>query len=309
MTKRDFGAAALAGLCVLGGCGGSGEAPVEPPLQRGYDYFQGAATVGETAVVVGSNGAVLVQANGQWSRTELPGKPELIDVVACAGGFAALDFGRRLWVSDDGRAWQPRPIDTGEETLTLACDPQDRVWVAGSYATLWMSPDRGSTWSEHSLDEDAQITALRFVTADLAYAGGEFGLLLRTEDGGASWERVAGLPEVYVQDLHFTDRENGFVASSGGLLLRTTDGGASWQRERVSVDSALYRFAFLNGALHLAGDRGTLLARRGGRWLPVDYGEPVSAHLRALTGPVRGRLVVAGGQGVVREVAPAQAQP
>jgi photosystem II stability/assembly factor-like uncharacterized protein len=303
------GAAALLLACALGACGAPPQTRAPLPPVRAYDHFQGAAARGERVVVVGSNGVVLLRTDGAWQRLELPGSPELIDVVACGEGYAALAFGRAVWTSVDGERWAARPIPTEEETLALACGPGTTLWVGGSYATLWWSADGGASWQERTLEEDAQITAIQFVDAATAYAGGELGLLLRTDDGGMTWQRLAGLPEIYVQDLHFTGPDTGYVASAGGVVLHTADGGASWQPEGVPTGRGLFRFARIGDGLYLAGEQGALLRRDPSGWAPVDYGPPVYAYLRALAGRTAGSLVVAGGHGALREAAPGGSAP
>ncbi len=55
---------------------------------RRYDMLQAAAHSGEQVVVVSSVGAVVAHSDSgaSWQRTELAGRPPLIDVTACPYG-------------------------------------------------------------------------------------------------------------------------------------------------------------------------------------------------------------------------------
>ena len=96
-------------------------------------------------LVVGNHGLVLrsVDAGTTWSRQELPGWPSLIDIAACPNGqFAALATEGQVLVSaDDGQTWTANQIQTEESPQGITCDPQNRLWVVGSFTTIIVSDD------------------------------------------------------------------------------------------------------------------------------------------------------------------------
>jgi len=292
---------------LLAGC----EAPLDltgveqelaKPIHR-YDQFQAAARDDHKIVVVGGAGAVLVSADDgeNWQRTELPGKPALIDVARCADGrYIVLDTARRVWISnDDATQWQAQPIETTEAVMALTCDDQNRIWVVAGFSTILSSDDGGASWYENSLGEDAQLTSIQFIDDSTAYISGEFGMVLKSTDGGANWERVADMPgELYPQAAHFIDTENGWAVGLNGAILHTSDGGVSWQSQDSGVNIPLYGITGAGEALYAVGENGFVLRYAAGSWQELPHEHNILSYLRAASAS-RDNLLVAGGNGVL----------
>ena len=275
----------------------------ERPVKR-FDQFLSAAKNEKVTVAVSSAGSVLVTADEgkQWTRHDLPGAPNLIEIASCPdGSFAALDTMRKVWISaNDGNTWNEKGIDTAESMTTLACDSENRIWAGGSFTTLLSSADRGETWETTSFEEDAMFTDLQFVDSQFGVAVGEFGTVAFTENGGESWEIGPSIAnEFYPQATLFLDRENGYVVGLNGKILRTSDGAASWAYEDTPTDAPLYGLAKQGMELFVVGEGGVMLQRKGERWERVEHDKPVRSYLRAAL-PVGGQeLLIAGGAGAL----------
>jgi photosystem II stability/assembly factor-like uncharacterized protein len=275
----------------------------ERPVKR-FDQFLSAAKNDRASVVVSSAGAVLVTSDEgkQWTRHDLTGVPNLIEVVSCPdGSFAALDTMRRVWVSaDDGNTWNANELETPESMTTLSCDPGNRLWAGGSFTTLMSSTDKGETWETTSFDQDAMFTALQFVDHQFGVAVGEFGTVAITENGGESWEIGPSISnEFYPQAALFLDRENGYVVGLNGKILRTSNGGASWVYEDTPTDAPLYGLARQGVELFVVGEGGVMLHRKDDRWERVNHDKPVGSYLRTALPVNDQELLIAGGAGAL----------
>lgn len=268
------------------------------------DMFQAAASDGQKSVLVSSTGAALVKeaSADAWLRSDLKGRPSLIDVAACDNGdFIALDAEHGLWhLPIATNVWQSKQITTNEATLALTCAPDATVWVAGGFSTLLSSSDFGVSWQEFSLQEDLQFTAITFVSRELGYAAGEFGTVVKTDDGGKSWQRVNDLPnEFYPMDMLFADPSNGWVVGLNGIVWRTTDAGNSWNKEQTPVNASLYTLAGLGNSIVAVGDGGTVIVRKTQGWQVVPDVPSALSYLRAATVTPSGNLIAAGGAGTL----------
>ncbi|MBE0577071.1 MAG: hypothetical protein IH613_14395 [Desulfuromonadales bacterium] len=277
------------------------------PVKR-FDRFQSAAKHGETLVVVGFNGTVLVSDNGakQWQRHELPGALDLIEVVACDdGSFAALDATRRLWVSiDKGNRWDSKNIDTEDAVTTLTCAPDNKLWVGGSFTSIYSTEDKGDTWTSSSLGEDAMFTSIQFVDELYGVASGEFGMLVITSDGGESWEIGPSMPnDFYPEATLFLDHDNGYAVGLNGKILRTIDGGVSWTHEDSGIDAPLYGITMHNEDLYVFGEGGMMLHQKDGQWRQIAHGKPTRSYLRTALSVDNRHLLIAGGAGALFLVA------
>jgi photosystem II stability/assembly factor-like uncharacterized protein len=275
-----------------------------------YDQFQAAATLGQHIVVVGGRGAIVMSDDGgtSWERETLPGEPALIDVTTCGeSGFAALDINRSVWMMDAaGGGWTKSVIETPETPLTLDCTDDGTLWVAGSFSTLWTSTDRGQRWRETSLNDDLMFTAIQFLDANNGYALGEFGTVARTQDGGDTWDMLEPLPnEFYPLAAKFASLERGWVTGLNGAVLYTHDAGASWTRATTPVTAPLYGLVVAGSQVYATGDHGSLIVSQdGGPWQRLAVDAKTLSYLRGIAATDDGRLVVAGGGGVVMRVDP-----
>jgi photosystem II stability/assembly factor-like uncharacterized protein len=279
------------------------EQGLNTPVRRS-DQFQMASANDSTIVVVGNQALVLTSTDqgGTWRRSQLTGWPELIDVTSCPNGyFAALAAEGEVWVSqDDGNEWVSHAIDSEEAPQAITCDSRDRIWVVGSFSSIFSSEDAGASWDFTSLDEDTILTNIQFVDEQTAYISGEFGTLLRTTDGGETWERLPDLEDnFYPQAMYFEDTSMGWVVGLQGQILHTEDRGESWVMQQSGTLAPLFGIEAIGGELYAVGGEGTVLRQRGKQWSSVDHGKPVTGYLRALLPVGADRLLVAGQAGAL----------
>jgi photosystem II stability/assembly factor-like uncharacterized protein len=271
---------------------------------RRYDMLQAVAHNGEKVAVVSSVGAALVSNdNGaNWRRFELPGRPSLIDVTACAGGdFFALDSDRHIWHLAPGSSdWTSSSVDTPENTLSIYCAPNGRVWVSASFGTLFWSDTSLSQWNEFSLGEDMQFTAVRFVDETNGFAVGEFGTVMITTDGGDNWELREPIPnEFYPMAADFLDARTGWVGGLDGVIWHTTDAGEHWQRQGSVTSAPVYNIHANDHGVYAVGGSAKLVEFSDGQWRTFEGAPEVLAYLRGLDTLDDGSLLVAGGGGTL----------
>lgn len=280
------------------------EAASRQALRRS-DLFQAAAHTGKAVVVVGNHGLMLRSTDGgsSWQRQNFAGWPSLVDVTACGNGlFAALAVEGEVWISDDdGLTWSARPLETEEAPQAITCDPNDRLWVVGSFGTILASADGGDSWSDHSPGDDIIFNHIRFFDARTALVLGEFGAVMWSRDGGATWT-VADQPmpeEFYPLAAWFRSPQEGWVAGISGQILYTGDGGSTWTLQSTGTIVPLYGLVPVGGVLHAVGGEGTVLRLDGERWLHVEHGKPIRLHLRAHLALDEQRLLVGGAAGAL----------
>tara|TARA_R110002110_G_scaffold105212_1_gene264716 strand:- start:7395 stop:8342 length:948 start_codon:yes stop_codon:yes gene_type:complete len=308
MTKRIQLPAAILAVMIGAGC----EAPLNMeqvvaeqanPVRR-FDMFQAAAQGAGLIVVVSSMGsAVVSDDNGNtWNRSELPGRPSLIDVTACSdGSLFALDTQRRIWqLMDEGTGWESSAIDTTENTLSIHCAPDDTLWVSASFSTLYSRAANEEGWREFSLYEDLQFTAVRFVDASTGFAVGEFGTVLVTTDGGASWDAAEPVPnEFYPMAADFMDESTGWVGGLDGVIWQTRDGAQSWERQSTPTSTPVYNISAGSNHILAAGGSAKLVKLIDGQWENVAGAPEVFTYIRGLLSLDNGALLVAGGGGTL----------
>lgn len=310
-ARRALALAACAALAVLAGCGhkGGGDVAPAPAGQQAVlriDQFQAAASNGKLAVAVGGRVAVVSDiATARSLRVTLPGTPALIDVASCAdGSFAALDFYRKVWFSDDSADhWTARPIDGNWRPLALTCDRHNKVWVVGSGTTIAASADRGASWQQRDFKQDAMFNSIQFVDADNGFITGEFGAVYRSTDGGASWNAAPSIPnDFYPYAALFVSPLEGYVSGLAGAMLRTVDGAKTWSA--LENPGALPQFGLSRqgGAIYSVGMGGSLQRLDNDRWTAIDYGAPAPAFLRAIAPAGADRLLIAGALGAFKLV-------
>ncbi len=274
--------------------------------QRRYDMFQAVAHSGREVVVVSSVGAILTSADSgaSWERQELEGRPALIDVTACqSGDFFALDSDRRVWRQADDGSWEPSTIDTPENTLSIHCAPNGRLWVSASFSTLYWSEGDLSEWTEFSLYEDLQFTAVRFVDEQTGFALGEFGTVMATIDGGETWEQREFIPnEFYPMAVDFLDADTGWVGGLDGVIWQTTDGGLSWERQRTVTSAPIYNIHASDSGVFAVGGSAKLVELRDGEWRNFEGAPKVLAFMRGVEILENGSLLVAGGGGTLATI-------
>ncbi len=255
------------------------EAELHKSVRR-TDQFLALATNGTVVTAVGSAGLILSSPLGassedalQWTRTELAGQPNFIDIDSCPdNSLVALAVERQIWIStNDGQDWTKSDLPTQEDMLSIACTPGGDYWVVGSFSTMLHSSDKGASWEESSLGDDAILTRVQFFDAQNGLIAGEFGLIAKSEDGGQNWQSSNNIPdEFYPSGSYFADPQHGWVVGLDGAILYTGDGGDSWEKQDTPTNFPLYGLHAKGGRLFVFGDHGTVLELDGQHWVAVD---------------------------------------
>ena len=275
---------------------------------RRYDVFQAAAQFGNRLAVVSSTGTALVTDDngGSWERHDLAGRPSLIDVTACpSGDMFALDSQKHVWkLPLTGTKWESSLLDTMEDTLSIHCAPNGKLWVTASFATMYWQDNPGSeSWQEFSLYDDLQFTTVRFVDETTGFAVGEFGTVIATTDGGVTWEQRTPIPnDFYPMAADFADASHGWVGGLDGVIWHTSDGARTWERHETITPSPIYTIRSSGDDVFAVGGNAKLVEFRDGAWQWV-YGRPrVLTFFRGIEVAHDGAILIAGGRGFLHFV-------
>ncbi|HKK04070.1 MAG TPA: YCF48-related protein [Gammaproteobacteria bacterium] len=291
--------------------------------------------VGETLVVVGERGQVLISEDQgrSWTQQRTPTRALLTGT----------------WFHDRNLGWAVghdavilRTEDGGETWCRVHVAPEldlplFDVWFAdaqngfaiGAYGYFLRSSDGGRTWQEEALeeiepessaeDEDADggdegwggddwldnITDMHLnrVVLDAAgrlYLVAEAGIVFRSDDQGRTWLRL-GTP----YDGSFfnglpPDDDSLLIFGLRGNMFRSWDAGASWRKIRLPVDSSLFGGARLrDGHIIVVGSAGVmLLSDEGDSYRLVQ--RPDRKALTSAMGTSDGAVIVIGEPGVER---------
>ncbi len=275
---------------------------------RRYDVFQAAAQFGNRLAVVSSAGTAIVSDDngGTWQRHDLAGRPSLIDVTACpTGDMFALDSQKHVWpLPLTGTEWESSLLDTMEDTLSIHCGPNGKLWVTASFATIYWRDDPGSgAWQEFSLYDDLQFTAVRFVDAATGFAVGEFGTVIATTDGGVTWEQRTPIPnDFYPMAADFADALHGWVGGLDGVIWHTSDGAQTWERHETITPSPIYTIRSSGDDVFAVGGNAKLVEFRDGTWQWVHGRPRVLTFFRGIEVASDGAILIAGGRGFLHFV-------
>lgn len=292
-----------AALLAVGGAPADAGGPAHTaanPIFR-YDRFQAVARSDAAVVAVGAFGAILASGDqgNTWQRTELPGRPPLIDVAACGDGFAVLDMGRKVWFGGPGQGWQAVDLPTPDVPLDLTCDAAGHVWAIGARGAVFESADRGITWTDHSTGEDVQLLNIAFDASGFGIISGEFGTVLTTTDSGRTWQNGEPVSaDFYPQAMHLGADRQAWLVGLGGTIFATADGGATWERRQAPTEAPLYGVVAQGASLLVVGASGVALRETGATWQAVELPTGHFSDIRGIVAVDHG-VVLAGSGGAL----------
>lgn len=310
--RRPERAVALAlAMVVLSGVVGCVPTPDFEPVRSELakpvlriDAFQSVASNGKV-VVAGTARGVVVRSDATGanrSRHALAQPSSIVAMTHCPdGSFAALDFYRKVWVSDpDAQRWTGRSIPSRSNLVALTCGPTGRLWLVGSHTTILSTDDGGASWTTHSLGEDAILTTVQFIDDRNGVITGEFGLHLVTSDGGVSWRKRQPIPkEFYPYAALFTDAQKGWISGLAGVVLHTEDGGRTWTEQANDAGAPINALLQVGEEQFGLGAGGQIVTRRDRRWIPVGYAKARPALWAAGAAISELSMVVAGPGGAL----------
>lgn len=172
-VPRD--AARGAGIWVIAGEQGGAGAVVRTSYPERFDAVQSTSTEplaavasdGSRFVAVGRGGVALTSTDGAtWTRSTLPGAPDLVDVAFGASRWAAVTAAGKVLVSDDATTWRSLAIgasapSAGDIAIRHAAGTPDVLVLAGDAATVvWGEKKEVSAPSADPATLVARVTQL-----------------------------------------------------------------------------------------------------------------------------------------------------
>jgi hypothetical protein len=199
-----------------------------------------------------------------WSGVLDPSRPR-----RNLGAFAAFTFADRARLfGADARPWSDVPEATKRE-------------VAPPAGGLLLAPPPWTSWLSVEGDlPDGEVRSVAVTADGSLFAATDAGGVHRSTDGGATWlKKSEGLGAKEVTVLFADARGDLWAGTTDGTVARSLDGGDTWE------------------AL-----RGTLVKRKGRRWVRVDTRMPKSPVRCLAVGALRGRRSLFAGtdQGIYR---------
>ena len=272
------------------------------------------------------------------SRSLMLGIARVGDTLVVVG-----DRGHVLISEDEGRSWNQKRTPTRAPLTGLWFHDRNLGWAVGHDAVILRTEDGGETWCRtHFAPElERPLLDIWFEDANHGFAVGAYGYFLRSRDGGLSWreeelvilaadaadagEDVAGdddfddeldddadsdeedewLDDGPATDLHLNRVIPGpggflFLMAEAGTVFRSDDAGASW----LALDPP-YDGSFFGGVS--PDDRSMIVyGLRGNMFRSWDDGEtwrrlthPVDSSLFGGTRLADGGVLVVGTAGVM----------
>ena len=204
--------------------------------------------------------------------------PADVAQMSAAGSAFAADAGAMAPTQPED--WKLESITPGLWPQAMAMAGPDAGWIGANHARLLERTPAG--WRESRIELEPGVEALDLNVLDLALSPdgggvlvGSRGLVARLDDG--VWRQVAvpaSLAGHNLRAVDLTPDGSAWIAGSGIARWHPSEG---WRVEQPT-DFALMGIDMVNDEGGWAvGLAGTILERRGGRWLPVP--SPVGADL------------------------------
>lgn len=297
------------------------------------------ATVGDTFVVVGDRGHVLISEDQgrSWVQQRTPTRM-LLSGVWFHGrdlGWAVGHDAVILRTEDGGETWclvhaapeLERPL------FDVWFEDERNGFAVGAYGYFLRSSDGGQSWREESLalvdaaadgqpgedsddldeargDEDwmdddsfaADLHLNRIVRDDRGrlYLMAEAGTVFRSEDRGRTWVALAPPYDGSFFGGLSLDDDSLLVFGLRGNMFRTWNAGATWREVRLPVDTSLFGGARLpDGTIIIVGTAGVMLMSREGDRFRLVQRADRKALMSAIPAG-DGAVVVIGEPGVER---------
>lgn len=250
------------------------------------------------------SGVVLRRRNGPWTEMRVEGaeRPNVLFGVHGSGSSSVWAVGQHgtilRWQGDQAQVVGTR--STNRDLLSVWASGPDDVWaVGGSIA----QPESGAAllhfdgqvWSADPLERS--LTLLRAVYGNGpkdVWAVGNRATVLHYNGQGWSAERVSGLTRANLRGLWVGEGGTVWVVGEGGVVLRRQAGpGGRWEALPTESRYSLHAVWGVGTGTEEEGlwvggadpvQRGVLLARRGGAWVPVQGQGVAFTGVEAITG-------------------------
>lgn len=281
----------------------------------------------------------------EWSLVMPLARESLVlDIAQVGETFVVVgDRGHVLISEDQGRSWIQKRTPTRVPLTGVWFHDRTLGWAVGHDAVILRTEDGGETWCQvHSAPElERPLFDVWFSDAQNGFAVGAYGYFLRSSDGGLSWreEQLEVLDAVGADnDEEFADDElaedeldddgawddedwadddsatadlhlntinqdsNGrlFLAAEAGVVFRSDDAGHTWLALDPPYDGSFFgAVAPDDQSLLVFGLRGNMFRTwdAGATWRRVDL--PVDSSLFGGARLPNGGVIVVGTAGVM----------
>jgi photosystem II stability/assembly factor-like uncharacterized protein len=189
----------------------------------------------DKTIVVGQEGAIYLEMDGDWRQVSTPTDQRLFSVAMTGEGLgiAVGGFGTVLRTLDGGVTWEVIPLNW-EEILNDFLEPHiydvsisknGVITIVGEFELVMQSHDKGESWTVANKG-DASLFALSLNETGTGFAVGQNGTVIKTSDTGLSWNTVNAGGTGILLDVW---SGHGEVAVIGiRQMLRSSDDGVSW---------------------------------------------------------------------------------
>lgn len=223
--------------------------------------LKGIANKGEVAVVVGTDGAVLMSKNGIDWKSQISGTVENLNAVASNFNFnlfVAVGSDGIIIYSEDGKIWHPGSNAVAVELNSITCS-NSRFVAVGENGVILTSVD-GSAFTPVVSPVEEDLNDIIY-DGETFVAVGKNGTIITSEDG-LSWTVQTSGTSYTINAIAYDSNTGIYMAvGSEGLILTSSD-SESW-----AIKAPLL-YKSLNGVTYndytdefvIIGDDGTLIS-------------------------------------------------
>lgn len=216
----------------------------------------------------------------EWSLVKpLAVKALALDIAQVGETFVVVgDRGHVLISEDQGRSWVQQRTPTRVLLTGVWFHDRNLGWAVGHDAVILRTEDGGETWCRVHFAPELERPLFNVWFADElnGFAVGAYGYFLRSSDGGLSWREekldfvelgaadeggLADGDDEYADDEEYADDDD------GGAW-----GDDEWLDDGVAADLHLNRIVRGNDAIFLAAEAGTIFRSddQGMSWVALD---------------------------------------
>lgn len=224
-------------------------------------YLYGVANKGETTVIVGTDGAILLTSDGLEFKSQLSNTVENLYAVASSFNFnlfVAVGSDGEVIYSEDGKNWT-QGTNAVEKTLYSVACSSSRFVAVGEEGTILVSSD-GMTFTAITSPVSSNLYSVIY-TGTIFIAVGAGGTIITSEDG-LTWTLQTSGVTYTLNDVAYDNNTGVFIAVGlEGTILKSLDGEETWTQYPVLAYATLNGVTYnsYTGTFFIVGDNGLLI--------------------------------------------------
>jgi photosystem II stability/assembly factor-like uncharacterized protein len=219
---------------------------------------------------------------GEWSIVKpLADSALMLDIAQVGDTFVVVgDRGHVLVSEDGGKSWLQKRTPTRALLTGVWFHDRNLGWAVGHDAVILRTEDGGETWCRvHFAPElERPLMDVWFADPQNGFAVGAYGYLLRSSDGGLSWreEALDVVTDSVADEASADDDEFGDEAADDEYADEEENGAwddDEWlDDDEVATDLHLNRIVRGNGSLFLVAEVGTVFRSddQGFTWVALN---------------------------------------